>query len=136
MQSSGYSQTPLSKKLGIKKGFKIRLVNQPIYYFELFNDMPADVRVIHDKKIKKDFIHYFCEQAENLQDDIVSLRNEIVSNGMIWVSWPKKSSKVLTDVSEDFIRTLALANGLVDIKVCALDDTWSALKLVIPVKER
>ncbi len=135
-QATGYSGTPLAKKLGIKEGFKIRIVNQPTYYFELFPEMPENISILSDKKIKQNLIHYFTSQAKDLHKGIVSMRNEIEPDGAIWISWPKKASKVETDITEDFIRTLALANGLVDIKVCAVDDTWSGLKLVIPVKDR
>lgn len=136
MQTTGYSGTPLAKKLGIKSGFKIRLVNEPKYYFDLFTDMPEQVIVMNDKKSKKNLIHYFALTANNLNKDLIALKNEIESNGIIWVSWPKKSSKVISDITEDFIRNLALANGLVDVKVCAVDEIWSGLKLVIPLKHR
>lgn len=136
MQTTGYSGTPLAKKLGIKSGFKIRLVNEPKYYFDLFTDMPEQVIVMNDKKSKKNLIHYFALTANNLNKDLIALKNEIESNGIIWVSWPKKSSKVISDITEDFIRNLALANGLVDVKVCAVDEIWSGLKLVIPLKDR
>ncbi|MEO7988914.1 MAG: DUF3052 family protein [Chryseolinea sp.] len=136
MKTTGYSGTPLAKKLGIKEGYTIRLVNPPDYYFELFDDLPKDIKIAKDKKSKKNLIHYFTKQLADLEKDIVSLRNEIESNGMIWISWPKKASKVVTDIIEDDIRALALANGLVDVKVCAVDEIWSGLKLVIPVKER
>jgi hypothetical protein len=136
MEVTGYSGTSLAKKLGIKPGFKIRLVRQPDYYFTLFTDMPQDLFILKDKKIKKNLVHYFVTDARDLRSDIAFLRNEIEPNGMIWVSWPKKASKVPTDITEDVIRNLALANGLVDIKVCAVNETWSGLKLVIPVKDR
>lgn len=136
MKIAGYSGTPLAKKLGIKEGFKIRLVNQPEYYFDLFDDLPKNLENVNDKKVKKNFIHYFTKQVEDLKNDIVSLRNEIEQNGIIWVSCPKKSSKVLSEISLDDVRHLALTNGLVDIKVCAIDEIWSGLKLVIPVKDR
>ena len=136
MKTTGYSGTPLAKKLGVKEGFNIRIVNQPDHYFDLFQDFPENIDIRNEKKTKKDFIHYFTSQAKELDRDIVSLKNEIVPNGMIWISWPKKSSGITTDVTEDVIRHLALTNGLVDIKVCAVDDVWSGLKLVIPVKDR
>jgi hypothetical protein len=135
-QKTGYSGTPLEKKLGIKKDFKIRIVNQPAYYFELFTDVPENIAILTDKKIKKNLIHYFTKSAKDLHKDIVSMRNEIEPDGMIWISWPKIASKVKTDITEDIIRDLALVNGLVDIKVCAVDEIWSGLKLVIPVKNR
>ena len=136
MATTGYSGTPLAKKLGIKEGFTARIVNEPDYYFDLFTDMPEKVSFITDKKTKKQFIHYFTKESKDLVKNIVALKNEIVQDGMIWISWPKKAAKIETDVTEDVIRNLALANGLVDIKVCAVDEIWSGLKLVIPVKDR
>jgi hypothetical protein len=134
MSIAGYSGTPLGKKLGMKEGFKIALYNQPEYYFKLFTDLP-NVKIVSGKS-KVDFIHYFAKEEKQLQKDIYKLKEQIEQNGMIWVSWPKKASKVETDVTEDTVRGIALKNGLVDIKVCAVDETWSGLKLVIPVKDR
>ena len=133
---AGYSSTPLAKKLGIKPGFKMRLINAPDYYFELFADMPDDVNILTDKKIKKNFIHLFVKKLGDLEKYIFEIKNEIEQDGIIWISWYKKSSKIPTDVTEDKIREIALTNGLVDVKVCAVDDVWSGLKLVIPVKKR
>ena len=136
MQTAGYSGTPLAKKLGIKEGYIIRLINQPSYYLQLFRDFPADVKIIEDHTTKVDGIHFFVVKAKELNDSIQSLRDQIKQNGFIWISWYKKSANMSTDVTEDLVRTLALRNGLVDIKVCAVDAQWSGLKLVIPVKER
>ena len=133
---AGYSSTPLAKKLGIKEGFRIRLVNQPDHYFELFTDLPKNLIVSTDKKVKKNFIHFFAKKLSDIQKEIISLKDEIEQDGIIWISWYKKASKIPTDVTEDLIREIALANGLVDIKVCAIDEIWSALKLVIPVTSR
>jgi hypothetical protein len=133
---SGYSATPLAKKLGIKPGFKMRLINAPDYYFELFTDIPGDVQLLNDKKSKKNFIHLFAKDAKTYKADIHNLKNEIEQNGMIWVSWYKRSAKIPTDLTEDIIRNTALSIGLVDVKVCAVDDIWSGLKLVIPLKNR
>ena len=133
---AGYSQTPLARKLGIKDGFIIRLIHQPEYYFDLFIDLPENITVSTNKKIKKDLIHYFAEQARDMQRDMPALKNEIKEDGVIWISWYKKASKIPTDITEDVIRESALSNGLVDIKVCAIDVNWSGLKLVIPVKNR
>jgi hypothetical protein len=135
-EPAGYSGTPLEKKLGIKNKFKIKLVNEPENYFDLFQDLPDDIRIIKDKKTKKDLIHYFATGAVQLNKDISSLRTEIEPNGMIWISWPKKSSKVETDLDENSIREIALKNDLVDVKVCAVDKIWSGLKLVIRLKDR
>ena len=136
METAGYSGTPLAKKLGFKSGFYIRLINAPDYYFSLFPNLLADLSLLEDTSIKKNVIHYFTKEISELEKDILSLKLEIEQNGMIWISWPKKSSKVDTNVTEDLIRNLALASGLVDVKVCAVDDVWSGLKLVIPVKDR
>lgn len=136
MKTAGYSGTPLAKKLGIKENSKIRLVNEPEYYFGLFTDFPSTVTVVKDKKVKKDLIHFFTKREAELRKEIINLKNEIAPNGIIWISWPKKASGVETDMNENIVRELALKNGLVDIKVCAVDEVWSGLKLVIPVKDR
>ncbi len=136
MKTAGYSRTPLAKKLGIKDGFKLKIVNQPSYYFKLFQDLPVEIEIVTDISIKKDFIHYFAKTTEALQNDIDQLHEEIVQNGIIWISWPKKSSKVETDLSGTIVRQIGLKSGLVDIKVCAVDEIWSGLKFVIPVKDR
>ncbi len=136
MKNAGYSGTPLSKKLGYKEGFKIRLVHPPEYYFDLFVDFPENISILKDKKTKKNLIHYFTKEVKDLYADILNLRNELEQTGMLWISWPKKASKIPTDITEDLIRELALKNGLVDVKVCAVDEIWSGLKLVIPVKDR
>jgi len=136
MNLSGYSGTRLAKKLGIKEGFTISVFHQPEYYFQLFTDLPVNIKLVTNEKLKKDFIHYFVKEEKQLLKDISKLKGQIEQNGIIWISWPKKASKVATDVTEDVVRNIALKNGLVDIKVCAVDEVWSALKLVIPVKDR
>ena len=136
MNTAGYSQTPLAKKLGLKDGFIIRLINPPAHYLSLFADLPTGLIIGENDSIKKNFIHFFTTSKEELEQRLIALKNELIQNGMIWVSWPKKSAKVKTDITEDIIRNHALAIGLVDIKVCAVDETWSGLKLVIPVKNR
>jgi len=133
---AGYSGTPLAKKLGIKPGFNIKLINQPAYYFDLFADLPEDLVFDADDAIKKDFVHFFTKDEDDYITRLPLLSQQIKSNGMIWVSWPKKSSKVATNVTEDLIRSFALQIGLVDIKVCAVDEIWSGLKLVIPLNKR
>ena len=129
-------QTPLAKKLGLKPGFKIRLINQPDYYQELFAEGLNEVLILNDITTKKDLIHYFATGIKQLEKDIIQLREEIQQDGMIWISWPKKSSKIKTDLTENMIRDLALNIGLVDVKVCSVDNVWSALKLVIRLKDR
>jgi hypothetical protein len=134
--STAYSSTPLAKKLGIKEGQVIDIINPPEYYFKLFTDFPGHVKISNDIHEKKNLIHYFVKEQTRLLKDLFVLKNQILQNGMIWISWPKKSSKIETDITEDLIRKLALENGLVDIKVCAIDEIWSGLKLVIPIKLR
>ncbi len=136
IQSAGYSGTPLAKKLGIKSGSRIGLINPPGNYFDLFTDLPPDITVINDVSIKKDLIHFFTKSEKEFTVMLPGLKTQIIPNGIIWVSWPKKASKVVTDLTEDLIRDYAISNGLVDVKVCAMDEVWSALKLVIPLKHR
>ncbi|MBV8389851.1 MAG: DUF3052 family protein [Mucilaginibacter sp.] len=136
VKTAGYSGTPLAKKLGIKGDFHVDLINAPEYYLCLFTDLPANLYFGNDKDVKVDLIHFFTKSREEYQSLLPQLKNRIKPNGSIWISWPKKSSKVPTDITEDVIRNFALQSGLVDIKVCAVDETWSGLKLVIPVKDR
>ena len=133
---TNFDAADLAKKLGIKEGFSIKLINAPAYYLKLFLDFPSDTTIIKDSKTKVDFIHFFPFNAEELNNKILVLKNQLKPDGMIWISWYKKSAKIATDVTEDIIRSIALKNGLVDIKVCAVDESWSALKLVIPLKDR
>ena len=136
MKPAGYSGTPLEKKLGLKPGFIIKLINPPDHYFNLFTEPPANLDSQDDPKVEKDFIHFFTKESKELEQELRVYKKEIKQNGMIWVSWPKKASKVPADVTEDTVRDRALKIGLVDIKVCAVDEVWSGLKLVIPVKDR
>jgi hypothetical protein len=135
MNKAGYAGKPLAKKLGIKEGQKFSLINVPANYFELFTDLPSII-MIKGSKRKKDLVHYFVKEQKQLVKDIVLLKESIEQNGSIWISWPKKASGVSINVTEDSIRRLAILNGLVDVKVCAVDEVWSGLKLVIPVKKR
>jgi hypothetical protein len=136
MKTVGYSGTPLAKKLGLKEGLSVKLINPPENYFDLFDNLPDNLEFQDEPGILKDLIHCFVKDSTVMTTALIQLKEEIKQNGMIWVSWPKKSSKVPTDITEDVIRNHALKIGLVDIKVCAVDEIWSALKLVIPVKDR
>ncbi|MEO3407423.1 DUF3052 domain-containing protein [Mucilaginibacter sp. CAU 1740] len=133
---AGYSETPPAKKLGIKSNSVVALINPPKHYMELFSDMPADALFVDDVTIRKDLIHFFTKSLDEYRQMLPTLMKQIKPDGMIWVSWPKKASKVVTDITEDLIRNYAISIGLVDIKVCAVDEVWSGLKLVIPVKDR
>ncbi|KAB2879058.1 DUF3052 family protein [bacterium] len=132
----GYSGTPLAKKLGYKDRFKVRLIGAPSHYLNLFSDLPPTVEFVKETKSKKDLIHYFVVEAAVLKKELPALKKKLQPDGMIWVSWYKKSAKMPTDITEDIIRAVALKIGLVDVKVCAVDEQWSGLKLVIPVKDR
>lgn len=132
---TGYSGAPLAKKLGIKSAFRIKLINVPGHYLQLFTDLPAELYFEDDEKPEKDLIHFLLFNGMSYRL-LPVLKTQIKPNGIIWISWPKKASKMPTDITEDIIRELAIKNGLVDIKVCAVDETWSGLKLVIPVKDR
>ena len=133
---AGYSGTPLAKKLGIKAGYSVALLNAPKGFRANLKGLPPDVRFAERINGTHDLIHFFTRSKAELAKELPKLGRKITQEGMIWVSWPKKASKVETDITEDVVRELALKNGLVDVKVCAVDEIWSGLKLVIPVSRR
>ena len=128
---AGYSATPLGKKLGYKAGFRACVKGEPDHYFEIIQPLPDDVAISSRFRKDVDLCHFFTMSRRKLTNQLPRLISSIRQDGMIWVSWPKKASKVPTDVTEDVIRSVALPLGLVDVKVCAVDDVWSGLKLVI-----
>ena len=132
----GYSGTPLSKKLGIKVGFRLYVKNPPANYEALISPTPEKVQLMRRLSNDLDMIHFFTKSRAELAANIEKFMGRIKQNGMIWISWPKKASKVPTDVTEDVIREIILPHGLVDVKVCAVDATWSGLKLVIRKENR
>lgn len=133
---AGYSGTPLVKKLGIKSGFRLYAKNPPENYAELIAPLPDRVKILRRLTNQLDMIHFFTISRTELNNNIETFMKRIKQDGMIWVSWPKKASKVPTDVTEDVIREVILPLGLVDVKVCAVDATWSGLKLVIRKENR
>ncbi|MAT97503.1 MAG: DUF3052 domain-containing protein [Anaerolineaceae bacterium] len=133
---AGYSGTPLVKKLGIKSGFRLYAKNPPNNYLALIAPLPDGVQILRRLSDELDMIHFFTTSRAELADNIETFMKRIKQDGMIWVSWPKKASKVPTDVTEDVIREVILPLGLVDVKVCAVDATWSGLKLVIRKENR
>ena len=133
---AGYSTTPLSKKLGIKEGFNLYVKNPPDNYLDLVSPLPKEVGLLQKPGKELDIAHVFVKKKTDLETSVKSLLNRIKPAGMIWVSWPKKASKVATDITEDTIREVALPLGLVDVKVCAVDEVWSGLKLVIRKENR
>ena len=128
---SGYSVTPLAKKLGIKDGHTIAVIDAPSRYRALLEPLPHDVRFTTRANAKSNIVHFFTTSRASLTRTLQTLRDTLASDASVWVSWPKKSSKVETDITEDTIREVALPMGWVDIKVCAVDDVWSGLKLVV-----
>ena len=128
---AGYSGTPLAKKLGIKAGYRVRTIGAPDDYEALAHPLPEGVEVSRRISTRIDICHFFTRSRAELARRLPGLIESIVPDGMIWVSWPKKSSGVASTVTEDTVREVALPLGLVDVKVCAVDETWSGLKLVI-----
>jgi len=133
---AGYSGTPLPQKLGIKPGLTIVLINEPANYRKLLGKLPDHVSFSDFIAANSTFVHLFSTKRNQLEKKLSILRGKISDNGTIWVSWPKKSANVPTDITEDVIREVALPLGLVDIKVCAVDETWSGLKLMIRRENR
>ena len=131
----GYSGKLLVQKLGIKPGFCIFVAQAPRAYGDIVGELP-DVTIASRLKAPLDMVHLFAIEAKGLAAKLRSYRAAIEPDGMIWVSWPKKASGVATDLTENVLRDTALPLGLVDIKVCAIDDTWSGLKFVIPKDQR
>lgn len=126
----GYSGTPLVKKLGIKENFRVRFINEPDHYVDLLGEIPNGVTILKRKSKDIDFIHLFAKDVKTFEKSFLKIKDEIKKDGMIWVSWYKKASKIPTDMSENVIRNTALSFGLVDVKVCAVDAQWSGLKIV------
>ena len=128
---SGYSGTPLPQKLGRQPNEHVVLINAPENYAELLGEIPPGIVFSERMKPGARFAHLFSTKRSELQKKLVALRKHLADDGTLWVSWPKKSAGISTDVTEDVIRAVALPLGFVDIKVCAVDETWSGLKLMV-----
>ncbi len=134
---AGYSQKPLIAKLGIKENMKIFIVNNPgAEYTDELGKLPNNAMILNTLDDDLDIIHFFTTSSTELKRKLAELKGHIKPSGMIWVSWPKKSSKVKSGVDENTIRERALSIGLVDVKVCAVTEIWSGLKLVIRKENR
>jgi hypothetical protein len=137
---AGYSGTPLVKKIGIKPGHRVALVDAPVGFKKELEDLPADVEFVsadgREKAAPLDVVLFFMKSRATLENHLPKLKSRIAQAGMIWAAWPKKTSGVETDLNENIIRDSGLAIGLVDIKVCAINEIWSGLKFVVPVKDR
>jgi hypothetical protein len=134
---AGYSGTPLAQKLGFKEGFRAALVNPPKDFLKELGKLPANVQIVTENLRKPlDLIVLFTDSERILKREFPRLAQKLADNGMLWISWPKKSSGVATDLSENIIREIGLDAGLVDVKVCAVNEIWSGLKFVYRLKDR
>ncbi|MEJ1237586.1 DUF3052 domain-containing protein [Chryseolinea sp. T2] len=124
------------KKLGLKAGANACIINPPEKYFDAIAPLPEGVIIKNSFRSNLDFVHFFVTKQSEFKASLTSAHKHLQPDGMIWVSWPKKSSKVPSDLDEIIIRDFGLKSGLVDVKVCAVDDVWSGLKFVVPVKNR
>jgi hypothetical protein len=133
---AGYSGTPLVKKLGIKPGQRIALLSGPAQYRQMLGSLPDQVSCAQELSGKLDFIQLFVTSRAELKSRFGSARRCLALDGSLWISWPKKASRTATDLNENVVREIGLSQGLVDVKVCAVDETWSGLKFVFRVKDR
>jgi hypothetical protein len=133
---AGYSSTPLAKKLGIKEGSRVAIFNGPKNFQSELRDLPQKVEFVKRLTNSLDIILLFVVAERALARDFAKLANKLVSNGMIWIAWPKKSSGVTTDLTFQTVQRIGLDAGLVDVKICAIDETWSGLKFVYRLRDR
>ena len=135
MKAAGYSGTPLYKKLGIKAGQRAWFAGHPPGYEDELHNV-GDFETVQRLGKETDFLHFFTASRKNLVAEIPKLRDAMKIDGMLWISWPKKAAGVPTDLDENIVREIGLKAGLVDVKVCAVDETWSGLKFVFRLKDR
>lgn len=133
---AGYSGTPLVKKLGIKEGFRVALVGAPNGFRSELLDLPARVHFVTSVTVELDLILFFATTQLELTRNFSRLAAKLTPTGMLWIAWPKKASGVASDLSDNAVREIGLDAGLVDVKVCAVNEIWSGLKFVIRVKDR
>lgn len=138
MSTAGYSKTPLSKKLGIKENFLIQIHNSPKSYTDFFYEFPSGVIISEGRQGKEtvDFIHIFATTEQELSDAFSIAKPSLKKTGQLWISWPKKSAKISSEIDKFFVMKYGLDNGLVDVKVAAIDENWSGHKFVYRVKDR
>lgn len=134
--NAGYSTRTLVAKLGIKPHTRIAVMGAPRGFRATLGDLPPGVAITNTLRGTLPLIHFFTKQRAALQSRFPMLKRALAVDGALWISWPKKASGVATDLTEDGVRAVALTNGLVDVKVCAVDDVWSGLKLVRRLKDR
>jgi len=133
---AGYSATPLPKKLGIKENSRIAFVNAPDGFQNYLGPLPAGAEIVKRLTKPLDLVLLFVVAERALARDFAKLADKLATKGMIWIAWPKKSSGVATDLSFDNVQSIGLDAGLVDVKICAIDDTWSGLKFVYRLRDR
>jgi hypothetical protein len=133
---AGYSGKPLTQKLGIKPGFRIFVDHAPRSYGDIVGELPDKAKLVTRVTAPLDMVHLFATEVAGLAGKLRGFRAAIAPDGMIWVSWPKKASGVATDLSDIVVRDTALPLGLVDVKVCAVDEVWSGLKFVVRREQR
>jgi hypothetical protein len=133
---AGYSKRTLAQKLGYAAGQRVCAIGAPEGYHELLGPLPAGLRWVNGLRGRFDLVHCFVSNGAELARRFPKLREATDVDGALWISWPKRSSGVATDLTEDVIRELAIAGGMVDVKVCAVDDVWSGLKLVFRTADR
>ncbi|MBS1912925.1 MAG: DUF3052 domain-containing protein [Bacteroidetes bacterium] len=131
-----YSSTPLIRKLGIREGMRATFVNAPEGFSGTLGELPSDLKIVKMPRAPMDFLLFFTPRAGELATRFPKLAATLAPNGMLWVAWPKKSSGVATDVTFDIVHSIGLGAGLVDVKICAIDATWTALKFVIRLRDR
>jgi hypothetical protein len=133
---AGYSGTPLVQKIGIRPGHRIILRNHPASFLKDLGKLPEGAAALERLSGKADVIVYFTDKRAALEKDFSGLASALEQNGMLWVGWPKKASGKPTDLTENVVREIGLDRGLVDVKVCAIDETWSGLKFVMRLRDR
>jgi hypothetical protein len=132
----GYSRKSLVQKLGIKPGFNLAILHAPDDYDKTLGELPKDVTITRELTGQLDLVQVFSGSVKALDEDFTRIRTALKQNGMVWISWPKSSSGVKSSLNENTVREIGLKNGLVDVKVCAIDNVWSGLKFVRRIKDR
>lgn len=137
MSNTGYSGTPLARKLGIKAGFLVQIFNSPKPYLDFFHDFPDDVVFIDSsEKVEVDFIHIFARTQDELESNLLQAKSNLKKSGIVWISWPKKTAQIPTEIDKFNVMKSGQEQGLVDTKVAAIDDQWSGHKFMYRSKDR
>ncbi len=135
-RTAGYSGTPLAKKLGIRPGDTVAILGAPAGYRRILGALPTGAKRATRPRADMDFIQFFSKRLAELEQQVPVLKRRLADTGALWISWPKGGSAMETDLKEGMVQAVGLKNGLVDVKVCAIDETWSGLKFVYRLKDR